>query len=121
MSSSKSSSVDVLREALAYVDTTHDLGHGRVLSAPAPFAKLLQLAEIQSTDAVLDLGVGTGYSTAVLAQLAHGRVIGTEPFTHASHPNSDNGRDEGSPSTSVMTALTDFLSSTTLRDNRVVT
>lgn len=65
------------RQGLAYVDTTHDLGHGRVLSAPAPFAKLVQLAQIEPAEAVLDLGVGLGYSTAVLAQLAH-EVVGVE-------------------------------------------
>ncbi len=65
------------RKALAYIDDAHDLGHGRSLAAPAPFAKLLQLAEIESGDAVLDVGAGLGYSTAVLAQLAH-EVIGVE-------------------------------------------
>jgi protein-L-isoaspartate(D-aspartate) O-methyltransferase len=65
------------RKALAYIDDAHDLGHGRSLAAPAPFAKLLQLAEIESTDAVLDVGAGLGYSTAVLAHLAH-EVIGVE-------------------------------------------
>lgn len=65
------------RKALAYIDDAHDLGHGRSLAAPAPFAKLLQLAEIESGDAVLDVGAGLGYSTAVLAQLAH-EVVGVE-------------------------------------------
>lgn len=65
------------RRGLAYIDETHDLGHGRAMSAPAPFAKLIQLAEIEPTDAVLDLGAGLGYSTAVLAQLAH-EVVGVE-------------------------------------------
>ncbi|WP_395820441.1 protein-L-isoaspartate O-methyltransferase [Devosia sp.] len=65
------------RKVLAYIDDAHDLGHGRSLAAPAPFAKLLQLAEIESGDAVLDVGAGLGYSTAVLAQLAH-EVIGVE-------------------------------------------
>lgn len=58
------------REALAYADVSHPLGGGRYLGAPAPFAKLLQLAEIAATDRVLDVGAGTGYSTAVLARLA---------------------------------------------------
>lgn len=58
------------REALAYADVVHALGGGRYLGAPAPFARLLQLAEIAATDRVLDVGAGTGYSTAVLAQLA---------------------------------------------------
>jgi len=57
------------RAALAYADVSHPLGSGRYLGAPAPFAKLLQLAEIAATDRVLDVGAGTGYSTAVLAQL----------------------------------------------------
>ena len=65
------------RQALAYIDDAHDLGHGRAMPAPAPFAKLVQLAEIEPTDAVLDLGAGLGYSTAVLAQLAH-EVVGVE-------------------------------------------
>jgi len=54
---------------LAYADVVHALGEGRCLAPPAPFAKLLQLAEIEHTDTVLDIGAGTGYSTAVLARL----------------------------------------------------
>lgn len=69
--------VPVARKGLAYIDESHDLGHGRAMPAPAPFAKLIQLAEIQATDAVLDLGAGLGYSTAVLARLAH-EVVGVE-------------------------------------------
>jgi len=65
------------RQALAYADTVHDLGHGRALASPAPFAKLIQLAEIDHTDTVLDIGAGTGYSTAVLARLA-AHVTGLE-------------------------------------------
>jgi protein-L-isoaspartate(D-aspartate) O-methyltransferase len=65
------------REGLVYADTVHDLGHGRWLAPPAPFARLIQLAEINSTDSVLDIGVGTGYSTAVLARLA-AQVTGLE-------------------------------------------
>lgn len=57
------------RQALAYADTAHDLGAGRALPPPAPFAKLIQLAEIEHTDIILDIGAGTGYSTAVLARL----------------------------------------------------
>ena len=57
------------RQALAYGDAVHDLGGGRMLASPAPFAKLVQLAEIQHTDSILDVGAGTGYSTAVLGRL----------------------------------------------------
>jgi len=57
------------RNALAYSDTIHAVGAGRFLAAPAPFARLVQLAEITHDDSVLDVGAGTGYSTAVLARL----------------------------------------------------
>ena len=68
------------RETLAYIDEPHLLQPGptkRALSAPAPFAKLVQLAGIHPTDRVLDLGCGSGYSTAVLAALAE-HVVGVD-------------------------------------------
>jgi protein-L-isoaspartate(D-aspartate) O-methyltransferase len=46
----------------------------RCLMEPAPFARLLQLAEIMPSDIVLDIGCATGYSTAVLARMANSVV-----------------------------------------------
>jgi protein-L-isoaspartate(D-aspartate) O-methyltransferase len=43
----------------------------RYLMEPGPLARLVQLAEVQPTDIVLDVGCGTGYSVAVLARLAN--------------------------------------------------
>lgn len=42
----------------------------RYLMEAGPLARLLQLAEIQPQDRVLDVGSGTGYSAAILSQLA---------------------------------------------------
>jgi protein-L-isoaspartate(D-aspartate) O-methyltransferase len=62
--------------ALAYMDegvpvtTRADGKVPRMLLAPRTFAKLVQLAEIDADDVVLDVGCATGYSTAVLARLA---------------------------------------------------
>jgi protein-L-isoaspartate(D-aspartate) O-methyltransferase len=62
--------------ALAYMDegvpvTPRSGGQApRMLLAPRTFAKLVQLAEIDADDVVLDVGCATGYSTAVLARLA---------------------------------------------------
>jgi protein-L-isoaspartate(D-aspartate) O-methyltransferase len=67
---------------LAYIDEDLLLTDGsrdfpRYLMRPAPFARLLQLAEIGPTEKVLDVGCGTGYSTAVHSRLA-ARVVGLE-------------------------------------------
>jgi len=60
------------RLALAYSDAEHPLAaaNGRVLPTPTAFAQLVQLGAIGPLDVVLDVGCGTGYSTAILAQLA---------------------------------------------------
>lgn len=50
---------------------------GRYLMAAMPFAKMLQLADIAPDDLVLDVGCGTGYSSAVLSRLA-GSVVALE-------------------------------------------
>ncbi|HTT82681.1 MAG TPA: protein-L-isoaspartate O-methyltransferase [Rhizomicrobium sp.] len=65
------------RRPVAYADAEIEIVRGRSLLAPRTFAKLLQFAEIQPSDSVLDVGCATGYSTAVLARISR-RVIGLE-------------------------------------------
>jgi protein-L-isoaspartate(D-aspartate) O-methyltransferase len=57
-------------QALAYADVPVAIAPGRYLLDPRSFAKLLQLAQVTADDRVLDVGCGTGYSSAVLARLA---------------------------------------------------
>jgi protein-L-isoaspartate(D-aspartate) O-methyltransferase len=65
---------------LAYID--HDVQIAaaapakppRYLMEPSPLAKLLQLAAITNRDAVLEVGAGTGYTSALLSQLARSVV-----------------------------------------------
>ena len=71
----RESFVPTAKRSLAYMDEAipikdEGLVSCRYLMEPTPTAKLLQLAEIQRGDLVLDIGSGTGYSAAVLAQLA---------------------------------------------------
>jgi len=58
---------------LAYIDEDISLSklgaNGRFVMEPGPFAKLLQLADVQEDDFVLSIGCGTGYSAAVLSLL----------------------------------------------------
>ncbi|WP_048647829.1 protein-L-isoaspartate O-methyltransferase family protein [Nitratireductor soli] len=64
------------RKSLSYIDEDLEIasatseGAARYLMEPSPFAKLIQLADVQSSDVVLDVGSGTGYSAAVLSRLA---------------------------------------------------
>lgn len=62
----------------AYLDKNVPLGNGHFIPDPTTFAKLAQLAHIDSNDTVLDIGCGTGYSTAVFASIAR-KVIAIEP------------------------------------------
>ncbi|TKT76749.1 protein-L-isoaspartate O-methyltransferase [Aquamicrobium sp. LC103] len=68
---------------LAYIDEdleilpARDGMPPRFLMEPSPFARLVQLADVTSADFVLDVGCGTGYSSAVLSRLA-GSVVALE-------------------------------------------
>lgn len=57
------------REA-AYVGENVQIAGGRVLLEARTLAKMLDALNIQPDEAVLDLGCGLGYSTAVIARLA---------------------------------------------------
>jgi protein-L-isoaspartate(D-aspartate) O-methyltransferase len=57
--------------SVAYVDEDVPLGAGRYLIEPMVFGRLLQSAQVRRTDLVLDIGCGSGYSTAILSRLAN--------------------------------------------------
>lgn len=69
--------VDGALQSVAYIDEDIVLPSGRFLIEPMVLARLIQAAEIQSTDRVLDVGCTTGYSTAILAPLCQ-TVIGID-------------------------------------------
>ena len=63
--------------SVAYGDKAIYLGRARYLMAPMLYAKLLQEANISMDDIVLNIGCGSGYSTAVLAKISKA-VVGVE-------------------------------------------
>jgi protein-L-isoaspartate(D-aspartate) O-methyltransferase len=69
--------VPATSRAIAYYDRDVALGNGRALNAPLASARLVNEAEILSTDRVLLIGAATGYTAAVLAGLA-GSVVALE-------------------------------------------
>lgn len=58
------------KRSVAYIDEDLEVGEGRFLLEPRVFGRMLAAADVQPTDIVLDIGCATGYSSAVLAQLA---------------------------------------------------
>jgi len=80
--------LDVPREAflppaqsgLAYLDLDVPVGSGRCLMKPMVLAKLIQAADLDPTDSVLDVGCVTGYAADVLARIA-GQIVALEQDT----------------------------------------
>jgi len=53
---------------LAYADIEVPIGNGEVMLAPKHAARMLQALDITPNDTALEVGTGTGYITALLAQ-----------------------------------------------------
>lgn len=57
--------------ARAYADTPVPIGYDQTISQPYIVAFMTQALEISPDDHVLEIGTGSGYQAAILAQLAH--------------------------------------------------
>jgi len=66
--------------AEAYEDYPLPIGYGQTISQPSTVAFMLELLEPKVGDKILDLGSGSGWTTALLAQIVgeKGKVIGLE-------------------------------------------
>jgi len=54
----------------AYDDAALPIGHGQTISQPAMVALICELLALRGDERVLDVGTGSGYQAAVLAELA---------------------------------------------------
>lgn len=64
---------------LAYEDIPLPIGWGQTISQPFIVCLMTSALELQETDKVLEIGTGSGYQAAILAELVpRGKVITTE-------------------------------------------
>jgi len=69
---------DEIRE-WAYADTPQQIGFSQTISAPHMVAIMTELLDVQRNSNVLEIGTGSGYQAAILAELADGgRVVTVE-------------------------------------------
>lgn len=61
--------VDPEEEAFAYANVPLPIGYGQTISQPFIVALMTDLLETKAEDIVLEIGTGSGYQAAILAQL----------------------------------------------------
>ena len=83
-------------ERAAYENRPLPIGHGQTISQPFVVALMTELLDLQPDDSVLEVGTGSGYQAAVLAELA-GKVCSIEviPELAASAAESAGGQGYG--------------------------
>ncbi|MFH0863136.1 MAG: protein-L-isoaspartate(D-aspartate) O-methyltransferase [Candidatus Altiarchaeota archaeon] len=68
----------VMRDA-AYYDAPVPIGRGQTISAPHMVAIMTELLGVDDDSSILEVGAGSGYQAAILAELANsGRIISVE-------------------------------------------
>ena len=88
---------------LAYVDEKLMITEGRYLLQPMVLARLLQSAKIRPDDVVLEIGCGTGYSTAILASIAN-TVVAIEEDETLAKQATNNMVELGVDNAAIMTS-----------------
>ncbi|MDJ0807088.1 MAG: protein-L-isoaspartate O-methyltransferase [Gammaproteobacteria bacterium] len=77
---------------LAYADIEIPIGHGQSMMFPRMEARLLQALDLKSADRVLEVGTGSGFLTACLANLS-GQVVSIDTHTDFTESASERLQD----------------------------
>ncbi|HEX8780215.1 MAG TPA: methyltransferase domain-containing protein [Nocardioides sp.] len=95
----------------ARFDGPLDIGHHQTNSQPRTVADMLRLLDVQPGHSVLDVGSGSGWTTALLAHLVgeHGRVRGVEVVPELVTTGRANLERVGRPWASIEQAAPDVL------------
>lgn len=62
----------------AYQDTALPIGYGQTISQPSLVALMTELLDLEPGDKVLEIGTGSGYQAAILAELGYVEVYSIE-------------------------------------------
>jgi protein-L-isoaspartate(D-aspartate) O-methyltransferase len=81
--------VDLRR--LAYDDRPLPIGHGQTISQPLMVATMTEVLHLRGHEKVLEVGTGSGYQTALLAELAQ-RVVSVERVSELAQSAADRLR-----------------------------
>ena len=64
---------------LAYADIPLPIGSGQTISQPYIVAMMVSLLDLRGTESIMELGTGSGYEAAILAEMApRGKVLSVE-------------------------------------------
>ncbi|MGE4658598.1 MAG: protein-L-isoaspartate O-methyltransferase [Gammaproteobacteria bacterium] len=88
---------------LAFADTDIPIAHGQRMMFPKIEGRLLQALQLQPAHAVLEIGTGTGFLTACLAQLAK-KVVSVEIFDDMTQDAEIKLRGQGIKNVELQTA-----------------
>ncbi|MEM2874490.1 MAG: protein-L-isoaspartate(D-aspartate) O-methyltransferase [Candidatus Hadarchaeales archaeon] len=81
----------------AYSDQPLPVGHGQTISAPSMIAIMMESLEVDRNQRVLEIGTGSGYNAALLAEVvgSGGRVVSVERIRELADRASENLRKTG--------------------------
>ena len=84
--------VPSVHRSSAYVDAPLNIGYGQTISAPHMVAIMCDLLDLQEGHKVLEVGTGSGYNAAVMAELIGntGMVYSTERITELVRSSKNN-------------------------------